>query len=65
MPTDTKEQRDDYMRGLLRERQAAEARGDAENLADIDAELTRMGYRAAAPAKRAETRVRSAPEKRA
>jgi hypothetical protein len=56
MPEDTKEQRKDYVAGLLRERGGAVAREDDEHIAAIDAELKRMGHEAKAPAKRAESR---------
>lgn len=62
MPEDTKEQRADYVRGLLEERLAHA--GDKDRVAAIDAELRRMGHEAAPPAKRASTRVAQAPEER-
>lgn len=70
MPEDTKEQRAEYLAGLLRERAGWARRAGGENdrevqdvLADIDSELARMGHQAKAPAKRAETRPASETEK--
>lgn len=56
MPEDTKEQREDYVRGLLEELRGATAREDEDRIKDVNAELARMGHKAAVPAKRAETR---------
>jgi hypothetical protein len=73
VPEDTKEQRADYVRGLLREKAGvgsrlagAEDEESAaplhEQIAAIDAELRRMGHEAKAPAKRAETREAKHPD---
>jgi hypothetical protein len=63
--SDTKEQEAAYIAGLLRELAGRENDGDDESVAKIKAELKRVGYKASAPAKRAEKRPSSAPgEKR-
>lgn len=62
---DTKEQEQAYIAGLLRERAGREQDGDKESVSKIDAELRRVGYKAAAPAKRAEKRPKATAEKRA
>lgn len=56
---DTKEQEQAYIAGLLRERVGREQQGDDDAVAKIDAELRRVGHKASAPAKRAETRPAS------
>ena len=61
---DTKEQEAAYIAGLLRERAGREQEGDEKSVKVIDAELRRVGHKAAAPAKRAEKRPRAASEKR-
>ena len=62
MPTDTAEQKADYIRALLEERRGCVGRDDREaRLEAIDAELTRMGHRAATPRARAETREQKTP----
>ena len=64
--SDTPELDAAYIAGLLRERGAYEAAGDDDHVKQVDAELRRVGYKAAAPAKRAESRpARGDREKRA
>jgi hypothetical protein len=54
--SDTKEQEQAYIAGLLRERAGREREGDEDSVKVIDAELKRVGGKAKAPAKRAEKR---------
>lgn len=53
----TDEQTRDYIIGLLREKQGYEAKGDADGVRAVEAELARVGHEAAPPAKRAVKRV--------
>ena len=46
----------DYVQALLRERAYRIADGDAERLADVDAELARCGHKVEAPVERATAR---------
>lgn len=45
-----------YITALLEERRGYERRGNADGVKDVDEELRRIGYQAATPAKRAESR---------
>jgi hypothetical protein len=56
--------KDDIIASLLRELAAFQEAGDEENVAGVKAELARMGFKPAAPAKRAETRPAPETEKR-
>lgn len=60
----TVEQHAQYVTALLREREMAQNRGDAVRVADVDAELNRIGAAAQAPAKRAAKRPRKTAEER-
>lgn len=62
--TMTDEQRARYVQALIREREMAEARGDQANVAEVNAELHRIGAQAAPPVKRAARRPRKKPEER-
>lgn len=53
---DTKEQEAAYIAALLRERVGLVINEDEDAIAAVDAELKRVGYKASAPAKRAEKR---------
>lgn len=48
-----KEQTQEYIAALIRERAGYEQYGLKDRVADVDAELKRVGYEAKAPAKRA------------
>lgn len=52
---DSKEKREEYVAGLLRERKALEARGLTARVSEIDEELRRV--KGEAPAKRAAKRA--------
>ncbi len=56
--------KEDIIASLLRELVAYKAAGDEENVAGVEAELSRLGFKAEPPAKRAETRPAAEPEKR-
>lgn len=58
------EERRAYIAALLRERRSCEIRGLTKRLPQIDRELRRIGYEAAAPAKRGERRPAANVEKR-
>ena len=62
--SDTKEQEAAYIAALLRERAGREIDEDEDALKAIDAELRRVGHKAASPAKRAEKRPAPSGEKR-
>ena len=49
----TNEQKKDYIAALLRERAGYEQYGHADRVADVDAELERVGHKARPPAQRA------------
>jgi hypothetical protein len=49
----TKEQTKDYIAALLRERAGYEQYGHADRVAEVDAELERVGHKAKTPAQRA------------
>lgn len=49
----TSEQQKDHIAALLREREGYERHGLKDRVKDVDAELTRLGHKAKAPAKRA------------
>jgi uncharacterized protein (UPF0335 family) len=53
---DTDEQTQQYIQALLRERAGYQKHGLLDRVKEVDAELKRVGYRAKAPAKRAERR---------
>jgi hypothetical protein len=57
----TSEQTAEYIRALLEERRGYEAFGNAAGIAEVDAELSRVGHKAKTPRKRAERM--SAPER--
>jgi hypothetical protein len=61
---DTKEQEKGYIAALLRERAGYEQQGKTASVAEVDAELARLGAKAATPAKRATKRVDKPAEKR-
>lgn len=52
----TDEQTQEYIGALLRERQYADEQGKTDKVAEVDAELARVGHEAEPPAKRATTR---------
>jgi hypothetical protein len=52
----TKEEREATIRALLAERRGYELRGESERVAEVDAELRRLGHEAAKPQARAERR---------
>jgi hypothetical protein len=52
----TKEQRENYIRALLEERRGYVLHGLDDRVAEVDAELARVGASAEPPAKRAATR---------
>ena len=54
----------DIIASLLRELAGYQAAGDEENAMGVKAELERMGFKPAAPAKRAETRPAAESESR-
>jgi hypothetical protein len=56
--------KDDIIASLLLELVNYQDKGDEENVAGVKAELSRMGWKPAAPAKRAETRPAPTTEKR-
>jgi hypothetical protein len=56
--------KDGLIAGLLRELVGYEAREDEANIKGVKEELARLGWKPAAPAKRAETRPAKAAEKR-
>ncbi len=56
--------KDDIIASLLRELVAYKDKGDEVNVAGVEAELERLGWKPAAPAKRAETRLATEVEKR-
>jgi hypothetical protein len=56
--------RDSLIAGLLRELVGFEAREDEENIRGVKNELARLGWKPAAPAKRAETRPAAKKETR-
>jgi hypothetical protein len=56
--------KDDIIASLLLELVNYQDKGDEENVAGVKAELARMGWKPAAPAKRAETRPAPQAEKR-
>ena len=56
--------RDSLIAGLLRELVGFEAREDEENIRGVKNELARLGWKPAAPAKRAETRPAEKKETR-
>jgi len=60
----TEEERKAYIAGLLEERRGYEVKGDTDAIAQVDAELKRVGHKAKAPAKRSEKRPAGASEKR-
>lgn len=60
----TDEQTQDYISGLLREKRGYEVKGDADGVKAVQAELERVGYKAAPPAKRAQKRVTAKAETR-
>lgn len=49
----TKEQQQAYIAALIREREGYERFGMTDRVADVDAELKRVGHKAKAPARRA------------
>lgn len=61
----TKEQTQDYIRALIRERAGAVQYGRTETVEEIDTELAKVGHRAATPRQRATTMTappRSTPD---
>jgi hypothetical protein len=60
----TEEQTKQYVTGLLAERAMADRKGDTDTVEQVDAELRRVGHKAAIPAKRAERRPRQQVEHR-
>ena len=52
----TNEQRQRYITALLEERRGYDARGNADGVAQVDAELRRVGHEGTAPVTRAERR---------
>jgi hypothetical protein len=56
--------RDSLIAGLLRELAGFEAHEDAANIKGVKEELERLGWKPAAPAKRAETRPAAKRETR-
>ncbi len=56
----TDQQKADYIKSLLEERRYCERSGQDERVKDIDDELKRQGHEAKTPAKRAESRPRTA-----
>ena len=61
---DTKEMQDATIRALLEERRGYETHGNKHGVADVDAELARMGAEAQPKAKRAAKRVTKPAESR-
>lgn len=57
--TETDEQAQAYIQALIRERAGYETYGNADGVAQVDAELNRMGASSAAPAKRAAKRAKA------
>lgn len=55
----TDEQRATYISGLLQERAGYEQHGRDDKVAEVNAELQRLGEKGSAPAKRAEKRPAS------
>ena len=53
-----------YITALLEERRGCEKRGLTDRVKDIDDELRAQGHKAAAPAKRAESRPRATKTKK-
>ena len=60
----TDQQNQAYIRGLLREREGYEKRGDTYHVELVNAELRRLGALAEPPAKRAAKRIRKPSESR-
>lgn len=58
-PTETDEQAKAYIAALLREREGYERYGNADGVAQVNAELERAGANAAPPAKRAAKRAKA------
>lgn len=56
--TQTKEQRENYIKGLIEERRGYVLHGTEDQVAAVDAELKRVGASAEVPAKRAAKRVK-------
>ncbi len=56
----TDEKKAAYIAALIDERRSCERRGLSDRVNDIDAELRAQGYEAKTPAKRAESRPRTA-----
>lgn len=52
----TDEKKQQIIKALLREREGYEVRGDAQGIADVNAELRRLGAEGAPPVKRAAKR---------
>ncbi len=59
----SEEDRKSKIVALIRERRGYEVWGDKESMKQVDAELKRLGYEAAAPAKRAERRPAASTRK--
>ena len=55
--TQTKEQRENYIRALLEERRGYVLHGLVDRVAEVDAELARVGAAAVPPAKRSSKRA--------
>lgn len=64
MPKESDEMTAAYIAGLLEERRGYVAKGDDAAVAEVDAELKRVGHKAKAPAKRATKRPAAETETR-
>jgi hypothetical protein len=60
----TNEQRESYIKALLVERETYEKRDLEDRVAEVDAELARVGAEGKSPAKRATRRVTKPAEER-